>query len=136
MRRFIVLLTIGAATVLAGSAAAATPSVQISIHHQVKGCHAWAIGNGPFRATQHLAAARGTTVTVTDSDLMPHLLFQVSGPKVSLHTPNMSKPDAQASFKLLTRGTYVFKTKAGEDWVKGVKTVGEDNVLKLIVVVR
>jgi hypothetical protein len=136
LRRFIVLLAIGAATVIAGSAAAAPPSVQISIHHQVKGCHSWAIGNGLFKPTQHLTAARGTAVTITDSDLMPHLLFQVSGPKVTLHTPNMSKPDAQASFKLLTKGTYVFKTKAGEDWVKGVVTKGEDNVLKLIVVVK
>ena len=137
MRRYIVLLAIGAATVLAGSAAAAPPSVQILIHHQVKGCHSWAIGTGGvYKATQHLTAVPGTKVTVTDSDLMPHLLYQVSGPRVTLHTPNMTKANAQASFKLLATGTYVFKTKAGEDWVKGVVTKGEDNVLKLVVVVK
>ena len=32
-------------------------------------------------------------------------------------------------------GTYMLKTKAGEDYVAGVKTVGEDNVLKVKVVV-
>lgn len=136
MRRFIVLLTIGAATVIAGSATAAPPSVQILIHHQVKGCHAWAVGNGVYKATQNISAVAGTKFTVTDSDLMPHLLYQASGPKVTLHTPNMNKADAQASFRLLRKGTYVFKTKAGEDWVKGVKTSGPDNVLKLIVVVK
>ena len=34
-----------------------------------------------------------------------------------------------------TRGTYVFNTRAGEDYMKGIKTTGEDNVLKLVVTV-
>jgi hypothetical protein len=34
-----------------------------------------------------------------------------------------------------TKGTYVFTTKAGEDYMSGVKTIGEDNVLKLVVTV-
>ena len=33
-------------------------------------------------------------------------------------------------------GTYVFKTKPGEDYMAGFKTVGEDNVLTLTVKVR
>ena len=33
-------------------------------------------------------------------------------------------------------GTYALKTKAGEDYMAGVKTVGEDNVLKLKVIVK
>ena len=42
-----------------------------------------------------------------------------------------------ASTKItLTRpGVYHFTTKAGEDYMAGVKTIGEDNVLKLTVVV-
>jgi hypothetical protein len=32
-------------------------------------------------------------------------------------------------------GTYVLSTKAGEDYMKGIKTIGEDNTLKIRVVV-
>ena len=32
-------------------------------------------------------------------------------------------------------GTYTLKTAAGEDYMDGVKTVGEDNVLRVKVVV-
>jgi hypothetical protein len=32
-------------------------------------------------------------------------------------------------------GTYLFKTKAGEDYMPGVKTIGEDNILRLTVTV-
>jgi hypothetical protein len=31
--------------------------------------------------------------------------------------------------------TYIFTTKAGEDYMKGVKTSGEDNILRLVVTV-
>jgi hypothetical protein len=33
-------------------------------------------------------------------------------------------------------GRYRFTTKAGEDYMKGVKTIGEDNVLRLTVSVE
>ncbi len=33
-------------------------------------------------------------------------------------------------------GTYRLITKAGDDYMKGVKTIGEDNVLTLTVTVR
>jgi plastocyanin len=81
-------------------------------------------------------AAPGTTLQFTDNDVMPHQLVQVSGPKVALRTPSMNKPGAHASLRLGSKGTYVFKTKAGDDWMSGMKTVGPDNVLKLVVVVR
>jgi hypothetical protein len=38
-------------------------------------------------------------------------------------------------FVLAKSGTYHFTTKPGEDYIGGVKTTGEDNVLKLTVVV-
>ncbi len=31
--------------------------------------------------------------------------------------------------------TTIVKTKAGEDYMKGMKTIGEDNVLRLVVTV-
>jgi hypothetical protein len=33
-------------------------------------------------------------------------------------------------------GVYTFGTIAGEDYVKGIKTVGPDNVLRLVVTVK
>jgi plastocyanin len=138
MRRLLVLLAIGAATVsvLASSAGAAPPSVQVVIRHQVRGCHSWAVNNGAYAATQRLTVAPGTVFTFTDNDLMPHTLVLLSGPGVNLHGAFMHKPGAQANLQLFTKGRYVFRTKAGEDYMKGVKTIGEDNVLKLIVTVK
>jgi hypothetical protein len=137
MRRFIALLAISAATVTALAAtAAASPTTTVLIRHQVQGCHSWSVNGNAFMAAQKIVVAPKTAFTITDKDLMPHTLFQLSGPKVSLATPAMNKPGAHASFKLLKKGTYVFGTKAGEDWVKGVVTKGEDNVLRLTVVVR
>jgi plastocyanin len=138
MRRLLALLAIGAATVsaLAASAGATPPPVQVLIRHQVRGCHSWSVNNNAFAATQRLTVAPGTVFTFTDNDLMPHTLILLSGPKVTLHGAFMHKPGAQANLQLVTKGRYVFRTKAGEDYMKGVKTIGEDNVLKLIVTVK
>ena len=38
--------------------------------------------------------------------------------------------------KFAKAGVYTFTTKAGEDYMKGIKTIGEDNVLKLKVTVN
>ena len=45
----------------------------------------------------------------------------------------MSKIGASTKVVFSKAGTYRFTTKVGEDYMKGVKTVGEDNVLKLTV---
>lgn len=137
MRRFIALLAISAATVTALAAtASASPNASILIRHQVMGCHSWSVNGNTFAATQKIVVGPKTTFTVTDTDVMPHTLYQLSGPKASLITAAMTKPGAHASFQLLKKGTYVFGTKAGEDWVKNVVTKGPDNVLRLIVIVR
>ncbi len=44
--------------------------------------------------------------------------------------------NATTSVRFTRAGVYKFATKAGEDYMKGVKTVGEDNVLRLTVTVR
>ena len=124
------------AALAAASALAAPPSYQLVIRHQVKGCHSWSLAGGAWKAKQTLTAAPGTTLSFIDNDVMPHTLFQISGPKVTLKTPNMHKPGATASTQLLAKGTYVFGTKAGEDYTQGVKTVGEDNNLRLVVVIH
>jgi hypothetical protein len=50
----------------------------------------------------------------------------------------MSKLAAWTTMKLTQKGVYRFTTKAGEDyaWAGSMKTVGEDNVLRLTVRVK
>jgi len=42
---------------------------------------------------------------------------------------------ASARLTFSAKGKYVFTTRAGEDYMKGVKTIGADNVLRLVVTV-
>ncbi|MFY9579490.1 MAG: hypothetical protein WAQ33_09210, partial [Gaiellaceae bacterium] len=61
----------------------------------------------------------------------------VSGPKVTLVKPNMNRMSARTSVTFPKAGTYRFTTRPGEDYpmMGKMKTVGEDNVLRLTVVV-
>jgi plastocyanin len=130
-----VLLVLVAAAAFAAPAAASN-GVDITIRHQKVGCHAWAVGNGAYKATQSLTVKAGTALTFADNDVMPHTLIQLSGPKVALVGAYMHKIGAKTKIVLVKPGAYVFGTKAGEDYTKGVATVGEDNVLRLIVTVK
>jgi plastocyanin len=137
MNKLISTLVLAAITAaIAAASAAASPTTSVLIRHQLVGCHSWSVNGGAFKASQKIVVHPATRVAFTDTDVMPHTLFQLSGPKVSLVTPNMHKAGAHASFKLMQKGTYVFGTKAGEDYMKGVVTKGEDNVLRLTVIVR
>jgi plastocyanin len=134
-RKLIALSSLAAALTLAASAGAANP-VTVTIRHQLKGCHAWAVGNGPYRATQSLTIAKGSTVRFVDNDVMSHMLMQLTGPKVAVVGQTMAKIGASAHIRFAKAGTYVFATMAGEDYMKGVTTIGEDNVLRLVVTVK
>ena len=153
MKRTILALAASVAAVFAvgvGSAAAAAPT--LTIQHQVKGCHNWSLNAGPLRVSQTVHLAKGGSLTITNSDVMPHQLIKLSGAPVVMKLTSIGNPSvgmmkapyapgmmAHMSAKLKVSfakaGTYTFTTKAGEDYMKGVKTVGEDNVLKLKVIV-
>jgi hypothetical protein len=68
---------------------------------------------------------------------MPHKLVQLAGPKARLISPAMNHMSAQARIVFAKKGSYRFTTKAGEDYpsMGEMKTIGEDNVLRLNVVV-
>jgi plastocyanin len=74
---------------------------------------------------------------VTDNDVMPHKLVLTSGPALRLAHPLLSHMGASLKVTLTRPGVYRFTTKAGEDYpsMTNLKTIGEDNVLKLTVVV-
>jgi plastocyanin len=148
-------LALGATGILgvasaAGSSLPRTATVQI--RHQTAGCHSWSVNGGPVKAAQSLKLARGAQVTITDNDVMSHQLVRLSGPRVTytLTKPGMPMagglkapyasglmPHMGATLRVTfaKKGVYTFKTTAGEDYMKGIKTTGEDNVLKLIVTV-
>lgn len=151
MNRLLVTLAAVAAFLVVAIPASARTPVQITISHHVAGCHVWAVGTGPARASQSLHVARGTQIVVKNTDLMPHRLVQLAGPAVTFtNMPSamsmmgmkgpfapgmMGRMNSATELTLTKPGTYRFTTKAGEDYVAGVKTTGEDNVLKLTVVV-
>jgi len=128
-------LALGLAGLFAGSAFAHSPQSTLTIRHQMRGCHAWSFNNGRYTASLKVRLARGTTLTVIDNDVMPHKLIQLAGPKAKLVTPAMKHMSAQAKVVFAKKGTYRFTTKAGEDYMKGIKTIGPDNVLRLTVTV-
>lgn len=120
------------------SGAPAGDTATIAIRHVMRGCHSWAINSGPFKPSLSVSVNSGTVVRFTNNDVMPHKLIQTAGPRVRLIHPNMSKIASSATVKLTTKGVYRFTTKAGEDypWAASMKTVGEDNVLRLTVRVK
>ena len=124
------------ALAVAGSALATSNSATITIKHQTRGCHSWSLDGKSWRASQSVTLVPGGTLAVVDNDVMPHALVQVRGPKAVLARAAMKHMGATAFVGFPTKGTYVFTTKAGEDYMSGVKTIGEDNVLKLVVTVR
>jgi hypothetical protein len=146
-------LSIAASLVAAGTAGAAPSRASLAIRHQVRGCHSWSLNGGAFKATQTIALKRGAWLTITNNDVMPHALIKVSGPSVryvnlqtgmtGMGVAGKAAPGAMnhmgASTKvfLAKTGVYRFTTKAGEDYknMAGMKTVGEDNVLRLTVTV-
>jgi plastocyanin len=131
-----------AAAAVASTALAAPATVTLTIQHQLRGCHTWAFAGGPAKASQKITLAGGSTIVLTNMDVMPHTFVQVSGPKVrivapQLHgMPGMKAMHQHASVTFTTKGVYRFTTHAGEDNIKNVKTVGPDNVLRLTVTVR
>ena len=122
------------------------------ITHQVKGCHIWALNGARPAVNQTIRLHPGQTLTIRNNDVMPHQLIKTSGSAIVMRllAPGMmstgthegalrGRDDAAHGFgprvSFPKAGTYVLKTKAGEDYMAGVKTVGEDNVLKVKVVV-
>lgn len=132
----VALLALGAA-VAATAVAAAPQHASITIRHQTVGCHAWALGSGPYKAHVDAKLAAGSSISFKDIDVMPHQLIEKSGPAV-VYTGSRSMRHMGATVKVTFRhvGTYRFTTRVGEDYTNGIKTTGEDNVLTLTVTVR
>ena len=120
---------------IAGTSSAQAPTkATITLHHQTRGCHTWALNSGTGHAALSTRLARGGSITFVNVDVMPHKLFLKSGPAVNYgSTRALRHIGASVKVTFSKAGTYLFKTKAGEDYMPGVKTIGEDNILRLTV---
>ena len=142
------LALLAAAGVLSAGAAAAAGGSTLVIRHQLKGCHSWSANGDAYKASQTLKVQRGASLTITNNDVMPHKLIETSGPAVRYtRVPStmgmglkgtfppsmMARMGSRTKVTFSKAGTYTFTTKVGEDFMSGVKTIGEDNVLKLTV---
>jgi hypothetical protein len=141
-----------ATTGVVGVADAAQQRASIVIRHQTAGCHTWSVDGGPYRAAQSVSLVAGGQLTITDNDVMSHRLVRLSGPRAGyslvdvggrmgmMQAPYgagmMPHPGARLRVTFATPGVYTFRTAAGEDYMKGIKTTGPDNVLRLVVTVR
>jgi len=130
-----ILATLSIAALVAVAPAQAGSGASVIIRHQVRGCHSWSVNGGPFKASQTMRVERGTTVTFTNNDVMPHTLVKTSGPALKIQHAKMGHMSATARLVFSHPGVYKLTTKAGEDYptMRTMKTIGEDNVLRLIV---
>jgi hypothetical protein len=144
MKRLLIILAgfslgvgLTAALAVAANHGSATPhKASIVIRHQMHGCHAWAVNGGAYRTKQRITLRVGAMMTVTNNDVMPHKLVRLSGPALRITRASMSHMSATARVVFKHAGTYRIGTKAGEDYPgTEMKTVGEDNVLRMTVTV-
>jgi plastocyanin len=137
----LLLLAIASAASIAIASASAAPAAggaTVVIKHALRGCHVWSVNGDTFKASQSVTLRRGAVLSLVNNDLMPHTFILKSGPSVTISHPTLAKIGASLAVKLTKPGTYHFMTKAGEDYKSAgdVKTIGEDNVLRLTVVVH
>jgi plastocyanin len=135
---------------MATGASAAGSGATITIRHQTHGCHSWSANGDAYKATQAIKLHRGASLTVTNNDVMPHKLIETSGPsarftrlspglgmglKGTFPPAMLARMGSSSKVTFAKPGVYKFTTKVGEDYMSGVKTTGEDNVLRLTVTV-
>ena len=106
----------------------------VRIAHVKRGCHVWTNGKRKAAGLKvHLR--RGQTLTVTNQDLDNHRLIRLAGPKIELGTTMRMNQTVKVRFT--KAGTYRLRTKKTMNpGMPEVKTIGKDNLLPIVVVVR
>jgi plastocyanin len=138
LKRTSLILMLAFALGLAGAASAASSAsghASLLIRHQMRGCHSWSVDGGAFKASQSITLHHGGWLAVTNNDVMPHTLVLTSGPSLRIAHAKLGHMGASLKVTLTKPGVYHFTTKPGEDYMAGMKTIGNDNVLKLTVIV-
>ena len=118
----------------AGPATSKTQLASLVISHATVGCHNWSLNGGATKVSQTVSLTPGSTLTVTDQDVMAHTVVQTAGPHAQIQNPQTNQTET-ATLTFTQPGTYKFGTKAGEDYTPGIITTGADHVLQLTVTV-
>jgi plastocyanin len=128
--------TVPAQPAVASPVRASLPApTQVMIEHVTRGCHSLAVNGARPSPNATLRVAVGGRMVVQNNDVMPHRLIAGSGPPLRLKHAMMSHMGASSTVTFTTPGVYHLTTKAGEDYMKGITTVGADNTLRIKVVV-
>jgi plastocyanin len=137
MNRAFLLFVAATASLALAAPASTNNGPTLTIRHQTRGCHTWGLAGGTYAASQSLTLRKGGHLTIVNNDVMPHRLVQLAGPALALGSAaNLNSMGKTIDLVLTKAGVYRFTTHPGEDYVKGIKTIGEDNVLRLKVTVR
>ena len=127
-----------AGTLAAGAVGHGPNSKTLTIRHQMRGCHTWAVAGGRSAPTQRVTLEEGSTLRVVNNDVMPHRFVQTRGTHLRIVRAMMGRMGATATVRFNDSGVYKFTTKPGEDYPRfqHMKTVGEDYTLRLTVIVH
>lgn len=135
--RKLALIAILAAVAVVTPAAAASPTVRLTIVHFVQGCHVWGTPDSQPLGPKHtLTLKRGSKLVIRVNCTMSFDFSQVAGPKLALGK-RRTYPGTARTIVFHTTGTYRFKAvnvETSEE--QGLETLGPDNVLRLTVHVR
>ena len=128
------LIALLTAVVAIAPAAAASPTVRLTILHVSQGCHVWGTNDSqPLGAKRRITLARGARLVIRDNCTMSFDLSQVAGPKLTLGDPRMY-PGTTRTIVFRKVGLYRLKAKNVESSADmGLPTLGHDNTLVLTV---
>lgn len=112
------------------------PTIAMSIVHVVRGCHVWVLGSKQVGPTTKITMKRGTRLKLRVSCPMDFDIVQTRGPRLAL---GRSRFVAGTTRIVVFRKAGVYRlvarnVQSSEEM--GLQTLGEDNVLRLVVRVR
>ena len=90
---FAILVLVASLMAATAAAAAARGHASLLIRHQVRGCHAWSVDGGAFKATQTVKLRHGSLLVLTNNDVMrppaarPHGRLAHDHPRPPRHVP-------------------------------------------------
>lgn len=131
MKKF-ALIAILAAIAVVTPAAAASPTVRMTIMHFVQGCHVWGTADSkPLGRTHTIRLTRGSKLVIRDNCPMSFDFRQVAGPKLALGNPR-TYPGTTRTIVFRRAGLYRLKAVNVEtSEQQGLQTLGPDNTLIL-----
>ena len=114
---------------------AAPKRASLSIIHVVKGCHVLMLNGAPGVVNATIPLRRGGKLSIINNDEQEHQAVQLSGPLTLPKLANMNSLGATSQATFTKAGVYRFKFTIGRDFVKNLRTVGEDYNMTMKVVV-